>query len=1034
MSSIDSSTASNKHWRSLAELDNAPEFRAFLEAEFPETADPGGLNRRRWLQIMGASFALAGVAGCEARKQELLPFAHRPEGRVPGQPQRYATAMDLSGHAIGLLVTCVDGRPIKIEGNPLHPQSLGATHALAQASLLSLYDPDRSQNPVERVGEGSIIHTGDTQRAKWAKFDDVLLGKHFARVQQRRGASFYVLSEATSSPTLARLRRQLLEQMPDAQWLEYEPLTDDQVLAGARAAFGKPVRTQLVIEKAQVIVCLDADLLASHPASLSYTRAFAKGREVVDGTMNRLYVVESAYSVTGAAADHRLPLRPSQLPAFVGQLHQAVERLAAAEPGTDGAASESYWDQFVSVVARDLHAHRGTSVVAVGPQQPPEVHAAVHRLNALLGNVGQTIRYTAVSEPDRRPHVEAIVALAAAMHAGSVDTLLILGGNPVYDAPADVDFAGGLAKVPTSIHVGLYRDETALQCLWHVPQSHFLENWGDARSFDGTYSVVQPTIAPLHGGRSFAEILARVMGQTLPKPEELVKATFQDLAGGSFDEKLWRRTVHDGLLANSAWPDEAVPDEAALDTTGGALSTEVSFGMPPNGQFELVFLRDASVYDGRFANNSWLQECPDPLTKLTWDNAAVMSPATANALHVSDESLVTLQVGDMSLEVAVYRMPGWADGVVGLALGYGRTAAGSVGGWVEQAIAPVGVNAYRLRTSQTMFVAAGLNVADGAGRFPLSVTQDHHAIDAVGLKERARRVPVLLREGSLAQYVAEPDFAQHMGHPPESLESLWTEFSYEGQHRWGMSIDLSKCTGCNACVVACQAENNVPVVGKAQVKRGREMHWIRVDRYFQGDAERPEAVAAAMQPVTCHHCELAPCEQVCPVAATVHSSEGLNDMVYNRCIGTRYCGNNCPYKVRRFNYFNYHKDLEDPSREITKMVYNPDVTVRSRGVMEKCTYCVQRIQAAKIQTRIAGEPIPDGTLQTACQQVCPAQAIVFGDLADPTSRVRQWQQDARAYGMLAELNTKPRTMYLAKIRNPHPDLAPSAPGPESGHA
>ncbi len=448
MSSIDTNTASKKHWRSLAELDNAPEFRAFLEAEFPETADPGGLNRRRWLQIMGASFALAGVAGCEAKKQELLPFALRPEGRVPGKPQRYATAMDLSGHAIGLLVTCVDGRPIKIEGNPLHPQSLGASHAWAQASLLALYDPDRSQHLVERTGQGSIVHAGDAEHDKWEKFDETL-GQHFARLKERRGASFYVLSEANSSPTLARLRRQLLEQMPEAQWLEYEPLTDDHVLAGARAAFGKPVLTQLALEKAQVILCLDADLLAAHPASLQYTRAFAQGREVVNGTMNRLYVVESTFSVTGAAADHRLPLRPSQLPAFVGRLQQAVERLAAPDAGQGGGPGDTYLDKFVSALARDLHAHRGTSVVAVGPQQPPEVHAAVHRLNAQLGNVGQTVRYMPVPAPERRPHVEAIAAIATAMHAGSVDTLLILGGNPVYDAPADVDFAGGLAKVPT---------------------------------------------------------------------------------------------------------------------------------------------------------------------------------------------------------------------------------------------------------------------------------------------------------------------------------------------------------------------------------------------------------------------------------------------------------------------------------------------------------------------------------------------------------------------------------------------------------
>ncbi len=1027
MPSIDPSNVTKKHWRSLAELDNSPEFRAFLEAEFPETADAGGFNRRRWLQIMGASFALAGVAGCEAKKHELLPFANRPEGRVPGEPQRFATSFDLNGHAVGLLATCVDGRPIKVEGNPLHPQSLGASSGLAQAAVLTLYDPDRSQYPVEAGNSDSITHGGNAESDKWSKFDAMLTQK-IAELKPQKGAGLCVLTEASSSPTLERLRQQLLTQMPEAKWFEYEPLTDDNVRAGSRAAFDKVVASQLDLSKAQVILALDSDLLIEHPAALQYARAFSKGREVVDGKMNRLYVVESGFSLTGASADHRLPVRPSQVPAFAGRLLRAVEHLIDANAPAVEPTGDAGIDKFLSVLAGDLQAHRGAGVVTVGPQQPAEVHAAAHRLNAILGNVGQTVQYTTVAAPDRQAHVEAITALTAAMQSGTVDTLIILGGNPVYTAPNDVKFVDGLAKVPTSIHLGLYRDETGRLCKWHLPQAHFLESWGDVRSFDGTYGVVQPTIVALHGGRTSLEIVARVVGEAA-KPDELIKATAQSLAGEKFSDKLWRKMLHDGLLEASAWPVETVTEAKPCEPP-----TVWQRDLPANGTIEVVFLRDASLFDGRFANNSWLQECPDPLTKLTWDNAAVMSPATAKALGVVDEVVVQLQEGDQTVDISTYVMPGWAEGVIGVALGYGREAAGSVGGLIEQGTAPVGVNVYPLRTSQNLFANAGITAKGTSRRYPLSTTQDHHAIDVVGLKERARRVPILVREGSLTEYLADDEFAQHIGHAPESLESMWQELPFT-DHRWGMSIDLSKCIGCNACVVACQAENNVPVVGKAQIKRGREMHWIRVDRYFQGEVDdAPQSIKVSMQPVACHHCELAPCEQVCPVAATVHSSEGLNDMVYNRCIGTRYCSNNCPYKVRRFNYFNYHKDLNDPSRETAKMVYNPDVTVRARGVMEKCTYCVQRIQAVKIQTKNAREPIADGAIQTACQQACPAQAIVFGDLADRKSQVTTWQKDARSYGMLAELNIKPRTTYLARIRNPHPDLAPAAPPEHAEHS
>ncbi len=1011
MSSIGDQRTLKTHWRSLAELNDLPEYRAFVEAEFPEAVDPGGMNRRRWLQVMGASFALAGVAGCETKRQEILPFAKRPEGRTPGKPQQFATAMDLSGSAIGLLVTCVDGRPIKVEGNPQHPQSLGAANSLAQASILELYDPDRSQSPVQLAATSPTV---------WANFDEAM-ESHFAAVKERQGTGFAVLAQANSSPTLARMRERLLKQWPQARWAEYEPLTDDHVLEGARLALGSRYRTQLDLRAARVTVCLDADLLGSHPASLRYARDFAEGRQVVDGQMNRLYAVESGFSITGSASDHRLPVRSGQIAAFVGRLQTAVKQWISGDAGIDSDGTQA--DKFLAAVATDLVAHRGAGIVAAGPQQPAAVHAAVHSLNALLENVGKTVRYTLDEGAGSPGHVISLAELASEISAGHVGTLLILGGNPAYDAPADLDFADGLKKVPMTIHAGLYRNETARACQWHVPQAHFLESWSDARSYDGTYSVVQPTIAPLHGGRTWSELLARMLGDVLANPEKLVRETFDAIAGDESSENLWRKTVHDGLLAGSAWPEATVsqPRETPLPT-------QLSGNEPENGQLELVFCRDASVYDGRFGNNGWLQECPDPLTKLTWDNAALIGPATAKMLKVASQTMATLKLSGHELTVPVYVMPGQAEGSVAIALGYGRTAAGLVGGLEDENIPAVGVNVYPLRTSKAMYIADGLTVEPRGEKYRLAVTQDHFAIDTVGMQERARRIPVLVREASLEQYKEHPDFAQHMAHVPH-LESMWKEHEYDG-HRWGMSIDLSKCIGCNACVVACQAENNVPVVGKEQVLRGREMHWIRVDRYFKGESEAAENVEVVMQPVACHHCELAPCEQVCPVAATVHSSEGLNDMVYNRCIGTRYCANNCPYKVRRFNYFNYHKELEDANREISKMMYNPEVTVRSRGVMEKCTYCVQRIQAVKIEAKNAGAPIRDGEIVTACQQACPTQAIVFGDLADKDAQVAGCQQDTRSYAMLAELNIKPRTAYLAKIRNPHPDLVSDSGEPE----
>ncbi|MCR4412851.1 MAG: TAT-variant-translocated molybdopterin oxidoreductase [Thermoguttaceae bacterium] len=999
------------YWRSLDELAGTPEFRAFLEAEFPTECDTAGVSRRRWLQLMGASLALAGLAGCRWKKEEILPFAKRPANRVPGVPNRFATAMDLGGSALGLLVTSYDGRPIKIEGNPAHPQSRGATDVFAQAAILELYDPDRATGLVE--------HSGQDHPRSWSDFA-AFAASHFGALKKDGGARLRVLSQASSSPTLAAMRARLLAEFPKARWVQYEPVSDDAQRAGATLAFGRPLRTQLALERARIIVSLDSDLLACHPAAVQYAREFAARRDPAGDWMSRLYVVESCLSVTGSMADHRLALRPKQIAALAEALEKEIRaRLAqGASPAPAVAAGESKAARFLSAMAADLVAlnrQGGHSVVVAGPRQPAEVHAVAHRLNRLLKNVGQTVWYTEEPDPDRPPHAEAIRALADEMHAGAVETLVVLGGNPVYDAPADVAFAKALARVPTRIYLGLYPNETARVCTWRLPQAHFLETWGDARSWDGTYSVVQPLIDPLYGGRSAIEVVAMLLGQQVPKGHDLVRETFRSIVKASDWEARWAKTLHDGVLEGSRFA--AVAAEAADRPASGEPRGDFMESDWSNGQMDLIFCRDASVYDGRFANNGWLQEMPDPLTKLTWDNAALVSPATAAALGVENGTIVRLTLGGRSVEIPAYVMPGQAPGCVAVSLGYGRTAAGHVGGDPEAGVDPVGADVYPLRTCQAMEFQSGLSVEVTDRKVRLAMTQDHHAIDAIGLAGRAERLGALVREATLEHYREHPDFARHAVHHPP-LESLWNEPTYQG-YRWGMAIDLSKCIGCGACMVACQAENNVPVVGKERVLQGREMHWVRVDRYFRGDPDDPSVVH---QVVACHHCENAPCEQVCPVAATVHSREGLNEMVYNRCVGTRYCANNCPYKVRRFNFFNYHKDLDAPENEVLKMLYNPEVTVRSRGVMEKCTYCVQRIQAAKIEAKNNRRDVRDGEIRTACQQVCPTGAIVFGDLNDPRSAVARAAASDRAYAMLAELNVKPRTSYLARIRNPNLEL------------
>jgi len=976
---------SRTYWRSLAQIEDLPEYRTALEREFPEGASelPEGITRRDMMVLLGASLSLAGLAGCRRPVEEIVPYVAAPEDVVPGIPRNYATTFPFRRSAYGLIVESHEGRPTKIEGNPAHPSTLGGSSVRVQASVLGLYDPDRSQ---------SITLKG--ARKSWNDFVTAwgqLSKEHAAE----GGARLAVLSESFSSPTQARLASELRTRFPRLQWATYDAVSDENRLAGLRQAAGRDVDLMLRLDRAAVILCLDADPLLTDPEAIRHARGFADGRRAgaSGGAMNRLYAVEGVYSLTGTMADHRLRLESRQIGAFLAAL---AARLGA--PGASsqpGAAVTGVDPRWIDAVAKDLLANRGKGLIIAGERQPAGVHAAVCALNAHLGNTGKTVSYYETKDA-ALPSVSSLTSLVSAMKGGAVQTLVILGGNPVFDAPADLDFASAMAKVPHTIALGHTVDETSSGAEWHIPHAHYLESWGDARAAGGTLSVVQPLILPLFGGRTPVEVLGLMVGDKDRPGYDIVRDTWKTILGAEFDSK-WNRVLHDGLLAGSELP-EVVPDVKAGAFAELAPATGSASGL------EIVFVPSPSLHDGRFANNGWLQELPDPLTKLTWDNPALVSPKTAEMLGLANEELVRLDYAGRSLELPVWILPGMADGVLALTLGYGRRRVGRIG-------SEVGFDTFKVRASKAPGFDSGLKLTKVGRTYPLSATQDHGSMEG----------RPIVRESTVAELrsakkeEARPGALGVFEDKPQRF-SLFPEHTYDQGHQWGMTIDLNTCIGCNACMVACQSENNVPVVGKIQVAKGREMHWIRVDRYFSGEpSDNPEVV---FQPVPCMQCEDAPCEQVCPVAATVHDAEGLNVMVYNRCIGTRYCSNNCPYKVRHFNFFNFTKDTPD----VLKLAMNPDVTVRARGVMEKCSYCVQRISRAKIDTKLAGRELRDGDVKTACQQACPAAAIEFGDIRDKSSRVAKAKADPRNYALLEELNTRPRTTYLAKVRNPNPDL------------
>ncbi len=1063
-----------QYWRSLDQLAGTPEYREFVEREFPVGASEmtSEVDRRKFLLLAAAGIGMAGLTACRRPIEKIIPAGGKvTEQLVPGVPQHYATIYNLGGQAQGLLVRSNDGRPTKVEGNPAHPASLGATSSYAQASILDLYDPDRSKS----VKQGKDNKSWDD----FVKAATPLL----AELKGKQGEGLRFLAEANSSPALRELRNHIATTLPNAKWHTYDAVSNDNALAGANLAFGQPVHVHYAFDKADVVLALDSDFLGCDVDSTVNIKNFSKKRrtgtdieakdsghgsaaahgeekkednkaeaqqaqhsaepakaeaaktgdtapkgsptpapEPVNNKMNRLYAVESNFTVTGAMADHRLRLQSSKIGGFLAAL---AKEMGVTAGGLDKHAGAINGNQlagkWIKSIAKDLNANKGRAVLVVGARQPAHVHALANLINASVA--GDMVKYTRAFEEKFESNLTSIKGLVDDANAGKVNTLVILGGNPAYNAPADLKFREALSKVQNRIHLGQYQDETAAECNWHVNEAHYLECWGDGRAYDGTASIQQPLIAPLHNGKSTLELLAVVSAYPQTNGYDIVKTLWLKSLGG---EKAWNKSVHDGLIANTTFAE--VKPAANAGVIGSALDGAQVAGTG----LEINFVQDASMYDGRFANNGWMQEVPDPMTKLVWDNAVLMSKDTADAKGLKNEDVVKLTLKGRELHLPVWVLPGHAKDSVTVALGYGRTVTGRVGNGFDQKFGKlmdtisfgntVGGNTYLLRTSDAMDFATGVEMVKTSETYKIAATGDHWSMEG----------RPLVREATLDDFIKTPEFAKAPDAGLHMISAFEHPYDFKQGNQWGMAIDLNTCVGCNACVVACQSENNIPIVGKDHVLRGREMHWIRMDRYFTNVPQTEFEVGGAkpwvfdedhmqavQQPMTCQQCEHAPCEEVCPVAATIHNEEGLNTMAYNRCVGTRYCSNNCPFKVRRFNYLNWHKDMS----ETEKMLQNPEVTVRMRGVMEKCTYCTQRISAVKHQAKVEGHrAIRDGEITPACAQVCPADAIVFGNINDPASRVSKLRKQARNYQLLVELNINPRTTYLAKLRNTNQEL------------
>ena len=1071
-----------RYWRSLGELSDTPEFRGWLEREFPAGAaqlEGDEWSRRGFLKVMGASMALAGfgLTSCRRPEAHLVPFTKSIEWAIPGKPLFYATAMPRRTGALPLVVTTHDGRPTKIDGNPLHPASGGATDAFAQASILDLYDPARSKRFVEkgeRDEKGKKVENFEPRdRAYFEKY----LAELRTQIAAEGGAGLAFLVEEVHSPTRERLRAELQKTFPRMRWCVYDSVLSEAQSFATSLSFGENSRLVPRFERADVVLALDSDFLDCGEGDLAAIRAFSSRRRITEAkdSMNRLYVVENRFTLTGAMADHRLRCPASQIPAFT---HALAGKVAAATKDaglfstiatlTAPAGAMSFDEQWLTELANDLVSKPGASLVLAGAHQPVVVQLLAYAINSALKNVGSTL---IVREFMRTPKTNSILQLAADINSGRIKQLFIFGGDPVYNAPraltqdretkAPVDWADLQKKVPDVVRLGYYEDATSSLSRWHVPAAHYLETWGDALTWEGAYLAVQPMILPLFGGLSELDLMNALLGGPKVDGPELVQETFRATAPPGDFAAAWSRLLRDGFAPHIV-PKDKPPTFNANNAGGVAHTLWATAPNPTPDSPEIVLVRSANMDDGRYINNAWLQELPDPVTKLTWDNAALMSPAYAKHLGVKNGDLINIAIKETTLDanqkpmnreliIAALISPGHADNSITIPLGYGRKQTGPVG---EEA----GFNGYLLRTSSNPhFIAADaktvtkVTVTKAAGTYALAITQEHWSIEGRGL----------VREASLERYREDPEFVKKLGGddelPPGKLPSLYSHPPLTAEQQWGMTVDLNVCTGCSACIVACQSENNIPIVGKDQVRRGRVMQWIRMDRYFStsddvttepdiNELDNPEMVS---QPVACQHCEAAPCETVCPVNATVHTEDGLNAMAYNRCIGTRYCSNNCPFTARRFNYFDYNKRNplintkvagikmrnlsagplgEKKPQQVEQLQKNPNVTVRMRGVIEKCTYCVQRLEDAKIkQRRVARDDasklrIPADAVKVACQASCPTEAIMFGDLANKASTVNAWKANPRDYTVLKYLGINPRTTYLARIRNVNPEM------------
>ncbi|MBS1724674.1 MAG: 4Fe-4S dicluster domain-containing protein [Armatimonadetes bacterium] len=1003
--------------RSKEQFENPEHFDQVKADEFPHRSSLLDINRRDLLKFVGGSLALAGLAsGCRfLPQQKIVPFVQAPEDRLPGQDTHFATAVGLGGYATGVLVRSYEGRPVKIEGNPNHPSSLGSTDARTQAELAVVYDPDRLQDP-----------TLFGQPATW---DEFLKAARSTMSRAHDGAGTAILTPNVGSPTEQAQLAAFMRMYPGARWFQYEPVNRDNVFEGAVMAFGREVEIVYDYSKADVIVTLEADPFLDGPGNVRYQRDIATKRAVGEGAMamNRIYAIEGMPTLAGAMADHRWRVRSSAV--------LSVANALAAKLGVTGAAGAAspIDDKRLTALANDLTANRGRSVVVAGPHQPSAVHALVHAINATLGNLGQTVKTTAPAHVNPGRNMSDLKALVTALDAGQVTFLMIVGGNPVYDAPSDLRFGEVMAKAPLSAHLSLYPNETTEHCQWGLPASHFLEAWGDARGHDGTACVVQPLIQPLYDSRSLIEVLEHLQGKGRTAMD-VVMTTWQPMlaaAPGGADDA-WAKALSNGVIPGSESP--------ALNLTPTP-NLPAGLTSKASGEIDLLILPDPTIYDGRYSNIGWLQELPKPLTNLMWDNAFHMSRETAKKLSVGQKTqvlgqpyygnwdIVKVTANGKTVEGPVYIHDGMADDLLVVHMGYGRKVAGMVGNVGDPIRQGGGFDAMPLRSSTDPIFATNVSISPTGRDYKLANSQFYNLLDTNDYDSKRD----IIRETTLAAYMKNHEVLAHPttktmepeGEEREEVSIFQGPKGFNGpdQYQWAMTIDLNTCTGCGACVAACQAENNIPTVGKHETLRHRAMHWIRIDRYYrveEGKAFDYGDPLITFQPVTCVQCEKAPCEPVCPVAATTHSHEGINQMVYNRCVGTRYCSNNCPYKVRRFNYLHYTRKPEDVP--VLKLLQNPDVTVRGRGVMEKCTYCVHRINHARIKSKREAREIQDGEIVTACQQACPSKSIVFGDMRRPENAVSRSRASNRNYVLLESLNTRPRTTYLGKVRNPNPEL------------